>query len=102
MKIEVGRIRRAVDEAEKVARVEIPEARYFVDDGYGGAESIEQKTFKLETHIGTFGSDVEKQVAGRRRRGMNGGLDRRKPFELLRSLVRTETIPEIAADRGNA
>src|ERR1700733_14931720 len=102
MKIEVSRVRRPVDEAKKVTSVEIPEARHFVDDSYGGAETIEQKAFKLETQIGTFGSDMEKKVAGCRRRGMGGPLARRNPSELLRSPVQLETIPEIAADPGNA
>jgi len=45
---------------------------------------------------------MEQKVARCRRRRMNPSRDRRKRSQFLRSPVRIETIPELAADPDNA
>ena len=61
--IEAGRVGRAVDKAEKVARIEIAKARNFVDDGHASAKTVEQNPFKFKAQIGAFGSNMEEKVA---------------------------------------
>ena len=58
--IGTGRIGRSIDEAEQVARIEIPEARNFIDNRDGRAEACKQNTFELKAEIGPFGPDMKK------------------------------------------
>ena len=100
--VEAGRVGGAVDKAQQIARIEIPKARDFVDDRHAGAEIVEQDPFELEAHIGTFGADMEQKVARRRGRRMDRSLDRRERFQFPWPAFGMETIPEIAADPGDA
>ena len=87
--IEASRVSRAVDKAKKVTRIEITKSCDFVDDSHAGAKTIEENTFKFKAQIGTLRSDMEEQVARRRRRCMNCSLNRRKCFQFLRPAVGT-------------
>ena len=72
---EAGRIFGAVDEAEQVAGVEIPEALDLVGDRHGIAQRVENEPLEFKAHVGAIGADVEQQVPRRCHRGMNGPAD---------------------------
>jgi len=100
--IEASRIRRAVDKAEKISRIEIAKARNLIDHRDAVAETVEQKSLKFKAEIRTLGADMEEKIAGCRRRRMDRALYRRKDLELLRPLLEVEAIPEIATDSNDA
>ena len=96
------RVRRAVDETEQVARVEVAEARHLVGDVDAPVEGTQQQPLELEAEIEAIGADVEEQVAGGGHRGVHRTADRGERTQLGRHRLRGQPGPGRCADADDA
>ena len=97
-----GRVGRAVDEAQQVARVEVTKAGRVVDDLRGVLDEVQQLALELEGHVLALGAQVEEQISWRRRRHVHRTPDRRERPQLHRALPGRQAIPQRRPDPDDA
>lgn len=59
-------IRRAIDKAQQISRVEISKADCGILDGDGAAEQLHELALQLKVNVSTLCADVEQDIARRR------------------------------------
>ena len=96
------RILRAVDEAEKVAVVEIAKPMYLVDCCNRVAERNHDLRRQLETEVHALGADMEQQIPRCCDRLPRAGLDLSKRMQLCRPRIAEDPVPRLGADPHDA
>jgi hypothetical protein len=100
-RILVDGVLRAVDEAQKVAVIEVLEAVHLVGCRDGAAQPRHDLRRKLEAHVHALGADVEEEIA-RRRRGVMLALDLTKGMQLPGPRRAEQPVPGVGAEAHDA
>lgn len=96
-------VRRAVDEAQKVPGVKVPEPDGLVDHRHRVAQQVHDLALEFEAQVAPLRPDVEQDVSRRRHGGVHLAFDLLERVELGRSTDTVgEYVPGVAADADRA
>ena len=97
-----ARIFRAVDEAQKVAVVEVAKAVHLVDRGDGVAELGHDLRRHFEAQVHSLGADMEQEIARRRDCVARSGPELAERVEFSRTRAPEQPVPGVGTDAEHA
>jgi hypothetical protein len=92
----------AIDEAEKVAVLEVAKAMGFVDIEECGADAFHDLGNEFEAEVHAFGADVKEKIGGGGGSMAVAGAELAEGVELCGARVAKEFVPRVGAEGGDA